>query len=274
MTENNVIEKKENHNELEQKEMRILDYLCGSKKVDLIKNLSSISKYIDPESAISFALNEYRTNKKLQNATTSSFLDALIKATNLGLKVGSSYGQVYLTAITNKKTQITTINVVLGYPGMITLLYRSGLISKIDTRVVYEKDEFLVEYGKEEKLIHKPNLVNRGEPIAYYASVLMKDGTFKFEVLTKEEVEKIRNESRQYKTLTAAEKEQSIWGKHFDSMAKGKTIRALCKTLSLLDSSTNLDLTKAIQDDEEYTSTETESVKSLEDRLIESESND
>lgn len=38
---------------------------------------------------------------------------------------------------------------VLGYQGLLELIYRSGMVSMVDARVRYENDEWLFEYGIE-----------------------------------------------------------------------------------------------------------------------------
>lgn len=72
--------------------------------------------------------------------------------------------------------------------GLIDLAYRSGEIQIIQAHTVYENDEFSYEFGLEPKLVHKPAVQDRGEPIAFYAMFKTKDGGYGFDVMSVDDV--------------------------------------------------------------------------------------
>ena len=71
----------------------------------------------------------------------------------------------------------------------------SGEISTWDVHAVHENDAFEFELGDEPFIRHKPNLSNRGKLIAVYSVARMKDGSVSRDVMSVEEVEKIRAKS-------------------------------------------------------------------------------
>ena len=96
-----------------------------------------------------------------------SFIGALLNAAQLGLEVNTPLGLAYLIPYKNKG-QIEC-QFQLGYKGMITLAYRNPDIQTIQAQTVYENDEFIFEYGLNPKLIHRPAVTDRGEPVYFYA---------------------------------------------------------------------------------------------------------
>ena len=108
---------------------------------------------------------------------------------------------------------------------MIDLARRSGQISSIYAEVVCENDEFEYELGLNPTLVHKPNLKDRGAPIAYYGVAKFRDGGYLIHVMSKEDVEKRRQRS------AAAKSSFSPWVTDYDEMAKKTVIRSMFKYL-------------------------------------------
>ncbi|PMU49001.1 recombinase RecT, partial [Pseudomonas sp. GP01-A3] len=80
-----------------------------------------------------------------------SLMSAVLQSVKLGLEPGL-FGQAYLIPY-GKEVQFQ-----IGYKGLIELAQRSGRISKIQAREVYEHDEFEVSYGIDDNIVHKPKL--------------------------------------------------------------------------------------------------------------------
>ena len=80
------------------------------------------------------------------------------------------------------------VNRGIADKGLIDLAYRSGEIQIIQAHAVYENDEFSYEFGLEPKLVHKPAVKDRGEPIAFYAMFKTKDGGYGFDVMSVDDV--------------------------------------------------------------------------------------
>ena len=108
--------------------------------------------------------------------------------------------------------------------GLAELVRRNGDVTKIHCDVVRENDEF--EYDMGEISTHKYKFnADRGEVIAAYAMVQFKDGAKQVEVMSLDEINKIRNSSQG--------KNQKPWTQHFDEMAKKTVFRRLSKWLTL-----------------------------------------
>ena len=104
---------------------------------------------------------------------------------------------------------------------------------------VRANDEFDIDYGLEQKLIHKPLLVgDRGEVIGYYAVYHLEPSGYSFVFMTKDEV--MEHGKKYSKSF-----EGGIWEKEFDSMAKKTVIKKLLKYAPL-----SIEMQKAVAFDE------------------------
>ncbi|WP_082806148.1 recombination protein RecT [Marichromatium gracile] len=152
---------------------------------------AALPKHLTAERLSRVALGELRTNPRLLDCNPTSLMSAIVKASQLGLEVGSAMGHAYLVPY---KTECTLI---IGYRGMIALARRSGEIQSITARVVYARDTFELEYGLEEKLRHIPSTdEDPGQVTHVYAVAKLRDGGIQYEVMTRAEVEAVRKRSR------------------------------------------------------------------------------
>lgn len=122
------------------------------------------------------------------------------------------------------------------FKGLIKLANNAG-VRVAPPEVVYSNDHFEFERGTNEYLRHKPNMIDRGEPIAVY-SVARTEGDPVFVVLSVQDVEKVR--------ASSAAKNDGPWKTHWEAMAKKTALKQLLK---YLPSSEKLD--RAIQIDNE-----------------------
>lgn len=126
--------------------------------------------------------------------------------------------------------------------GIMKLARNSGEIAKIVAQVVYERDEFEIQFVTDESpIVHRPNLQDRGSMIGVYALAYLKDGTWTDpEWMTVEQVNKIRARS--------FAKNSGPWVTDYEQMALKTVIKRAAKRWP---SSTDLD--DAIHaDDSEY----------------------
>jgi len=162
------------------------------------------------------ALTEVRKNQKLSQCSIESFASSVMIASQLGLEIGSAFGQGYLVPY-GKECQL-----IIGYRGMIQLAHRSGQIKNIHADVVYEGDFFDYEHGVEMVFKHRPNKHQQKKIVAHaYAYAHLMNGGFEFVVLEKADVDKIKSSS----------KSQNIWTAHYEEMAKKTALRRLFKML-------------------------------------------
>ncbi len=183
------------------------------------------------------ALTEVRKNPKLLQASQASFIGALLTTAQLGLEPGALH-QVYFVPYYNTKLQSFEVQLIVGYKGLLDLVYRSGEISSISANTVYSNDFFEFEYGLNEKLRHIPKIDGpRGEFYAVYAIAHFKNGSYHFVVMTKEEIERIRKRSKT--------PNNGPWVTDYDAMALKTVIKQLCKYLPM-----SVEVEKALAADE------------------------
>lgn len=187
---------------------------------------------ITPERFTRIVLTALSSNPKLQQCTPGSFLGAMMQAAQLGLEPNTPLGEAYLIPYKN----VCTFQ--LGYRGLIALAYRTGAVKSIEAHEVYSSDEFEYEYGLEPKLKHKPAFKNRGQVIAYYAVVHMKDCGYCFEVMSKDDVEAFaKAKSMSYGS--------GAWRTDFDAMAKKTLVKKVLKYAPI-----STDFMRAVSTDE------------------------
>lgn len=206
------------------------------RKDTISKFLSILPKNVPFERVRRIALTAFRNSPELQECSISSVLGSLMKCAELGLEPASSLGNAYLVPFKSKKTGTLECQVIIGYKGFIHLAIKSGKVKNIYARSVYASDEFLYEYGLNEKLIHKPGLIEstNADITHVYAIAVLTDGSKQFEVMSYKDIEEVKSKS----------KAQNIWKNYFSEMAKKTVIRRLCKYLPLsyeLETATGLD---------------------------------
>ena len=151
---------------------------------------------------------------------------------NMQLSLNPITHQAYLVPFWNKKINSFEADLMIGYQGLIDKITAAGAVRNIETVVVYENDEFAEIRGTSPQIIHKPTRGKRGNPTHVYSIGFLKDVGFQFEVMTWDEIEKVRSTSISYNYLKEKGREQdSIWGMWSGEMAKKTVIRRLAKVL-------------------------------------------
>jgi recombination protein RecT len=178
----------------------------------------ALPKHMDPDRLARIALTVIKQTPALQRCDTTSLLGALMTCSQLGLEPGP-LGEAYLVPYGDKVTFIP------GYRGLIKLAWQSGRLLSISADVVHANDDFDYEYGLTPKLRHKPTLTDRGDVIAVYACATFKDGGNAFVVLSRSDVEAIRNRSRAGKS--------GPWVTDWDAMARKTAVRQLARWLPM-----------------------------------------
>jgi recombination protein RecT len=195
---------------------------------EMMPSITAVSpSHVTPERMSRIALNVIRTNPKLLECDINSLMGGVLEAAKLGLEPGLM-GQCYLIPFQKKQNgKVVSVEAqfIIGYKGLIDLVRRSGQVSTIEARTVYQKDVFEFEYGLESKLVHKPAMIDKGEAIAYYAVCKLKDGGSSFLVMSKQEMD-------QYKDNYAKSK-YGPWANEFDAMARKTCLRQLIKYLPI-----------------------------------------
>lgn len=191
----------------------------------------ALPKHMTADRMARIALTEFRKTPALMKCDPATLFGAVIQCAQLGLEPGGTMGHAYLIPFENRKRGTTDVQFIVGYRGMLDLARRSGQIISISAREVCANDKFTYRYGIDETIEHIPADGERGDLTHVYAVAKLKDGGTQFEVLTRRQIEEIRNGSQGYKTAIKFDRKDSPWISHFVEMAKKTAIRRLFKYL-------------------------------------------
>lgn len=178
---------------------------------------------ISPQQFLRLTLNALQNTPHLMECTMPSFYGAIMQCAQLGLKPNVN-GEAYLIPFkNNKKNGVYECQFITGYKGLMLLARRSGEVANIDAQTVYENDEFDLSYGFDPVLVHKPYLKgDRGKPVGFYATVMLKDGGKSAYYMTVEDAQKYgKRYSKAYNN--------SPWMTDFEAMAKKSCLRQVLK---------------------------------------------
>jgi recombination protein RecT len=223
---------------IEQKNLKITNQNSVMKLLEQMKGeiARCLPKHLTPERMTRIALTELRKTPKLQECDPLSFIAAIMQASQLGLEPGI-LGSCYLIPFNNNSTGKVECTFMPGYRGFLDLARRSGQIVSLVARAVYANDKFSYEFGLKEDLTHKPAMTERGELVAVYAVAILKDGGHQFDVMSKKDVDLIKNQSKS--------KNNGPWITHYEEMAKKTVLRKLFKWLPC-----SVEMQKAVSLDE------------------------
>jgi len=202
------------------------DWLCGD--VMRGKLAEGISKGVTAERLVRVVMQAVSRNPELLECTRDSLFSAVSCCAQVGLEP-NLLGDAYLVPYWNKKVTPSRreAQFIPGYKGLVKLVRRSGELSSVSAEVVYEGDEFSYELGDCPKITHRrTDMTDYGKPIRYaYAVANLRDGGIQRCVMTKAQVDKVRDGS--------AAGKYGPWKDHYEEMAKKTALRALCKLLPL-----------------------------------------
>lgn len=191
----------------------------------------ALPRHMTPDRMARIAMTEFRKTPALMKCDPATLFGAVIQCSQLGLEPGGTMGHAYLIPFENRKKGTTDVQFIIGYRGMLDLARRSGQILSIEARDVCANDKFTFRYGIDSTIEHVPAEGDRGELTHVYAVAKLRDGGVQFEVLTRHQIEEIRNQSQGYKTAIKFNNATSPWIAHFTEMARKTAIRRLFKYL-------------------------------------------
>lgn len=179
----------------------------------------ALPRHFSAERMLRIAMTELRKTPKLRECDPFSFMGCIMQCAQLGLEPGSGLGHAYLVPFGKECTLIP------GYKGLADLARRSGEIKTIYADLVMPDDKF--SYGVKAGTPSLDWSPASGERDASkmthaFATAVFRNGDTQFSVLSKAEVDKIRDGLR-YTSAT--------WKDHYGEMAKKTAIRRLAKLL-------------------------------------------
>lgn len=183
----------------------------------------AIPRHLTVDRLLRTVVTALRTNPTLLDCTKESILASVMGACQLGLEPEPFLGQAYLVPF--KRKGVLEATLIPGYRGYIALARRSGEVQSVSAQVVYSKDHFVLQYGTDEKLEHIPSDGDRGSPKGAYVVFKYKDGSYSFDYMTNDDIDKIRDRSKA--------KDDGPWVTDWPEMAKKTVIRRHAKLAPL-----------------------------------------
>lgn len=150
-------------------------------------------------------------NPDLLNCDQQSLMSALFECATLGLYPSAVLKEAYLVPFKGK------VKLIPHWHGL-TKLAKGGELRAIRPYLVYKQDQFEIEYGYEEKLIHKPDFEHDfldEDIIGCYVVKEYLSGDKSFFYMPIKKVLRIRN---QYSPDWKARGAESTWAKSFPGM--------------------------------------------------------
>ncbi|WP_052487965.1 recombinase RecT [Gordoniibacillus kamchatkensis] len=212
---------------------------------DLIQSMEkefkrALPDHVGVERFVRIAITVVRTNPNLMKCDGMSIIAALMQSAQLGLEPNTPLKESHLIPYSNKRViegrevWVDEAQFQMGYRGVLKLVWQSGLVSEIDCDMICENDTVIYEKGKDGTFKHIPNLKgDRGQPYAYYAYAVTKDGGFVCTVMSKSQIlnhalrfSKSQKKDKQTKQYTG--EFYGPWKDDFDSMALKTVLIALC----------------------------------------------
>lgn len=206
---------------------------------------------IDVQMIIGQAVNAVRNSPALQKCSLQSIGSAIMYAGQVGLELCTPRGHAWLIPYKSECTY------QVGYKGLGSLAYRSGKIHNLKTEVVYARDQFTYVQGggvegRDLFLYEKSLEGDRGEWKAAFLRVIYPKGPDFIHVMTRAEIEHVRDTSSRsaYDTdkenwTKSPEFLKGPWKDWADEMRK----KTVCKQgLKMLDLAPALNLAIGLDD--------------------------
>ena len=162
-------------------------------KDSMMKIARALPNHITPEKMARVFLTACTTTPKLLNCEPASLMKAVMEASALGLLPDGVLGHGYILPYGKQAKFIP------GFRGLMDMARRSGKVSGIQARIVYEADDFYYEYGAKPTIKHIPAQMAGDEPGeavgAYATATLIDTDEVVFEVMWAADINKIRERS-------------------------------------------------------------------------------
>ena len=192
-----------------------------------------IPEHCTAERMARIALTAINRVPKLQQCSAYSIVQCVLDASLLGLELNDGTGRAWMVPYAQKAQMI------IGYPGLLELAYRSGQVRSIQSYPVFEGDEFEWSLGLHPDIVHKPCGESDPAKMSHvYAVVSLTSGGQLFEVMTRRQVEDIRKRSKV--------PNNGPWKTDYVEMARKTVLRRVCKIVPM-----SVELQKAVNIDYE-----------------------
>lgn len=202
--------------------------LEGGQRDQIAKQLP---KGVDADRFVRTAMTVVQMNPELLLCTPTSLFGSIMLAAKDGLLPDGKEAviQPYNVKIKGQNGQQDRWEKQAQYmpmvKGLMQIMYRSGDVAMVDGVAVYQKDEFNYERGDMPRIVHKPymGVEDPGPVVAAYVVIKLTNGEVKREVMTRRDIENVRNASKA--------KDGPGWKNWYDQFAIKAVIKRAFKQL-------------------------------------------
>jgi len=183
---------------------------------------------IDPERFQELVVREIANEPKLLACHPTTLIGAVMDMARVGLE--PVLDEAYLVPFYSSTRNRYEATMILGFQGLKTLAFNSGLVVAVDADVVYEGDEWSFSKGWPSRHLHHVKTLDpakRGARLAAWAEVYIRDAQVPiFDVLPLDRIEQARRVSRAGSDKSTGEP-IGIWRDWYDRMAVKTALRAV-----------------------------------------------
>lgn len=179
----------------------------------------ALPPHVNRERFTRVAMSAIANNGDLLECQRMTLFQSVMACAQLGLMPEPQLGEAYFVPYKGK------VALQIGYKGLLRLARNSGQISTVETGIIHENDKFTWKIGLESEFSVQPAFPNRGDPIAAFAILRYKDGGYEYEVMSKEEIERIRTNSPSGNS--------PAWRQSWGEMARKTVLRRVLKKAPL-----------------------------------------
>jgi len=190
----------------------------------------AVPKWMSVDRLLRVVFTSVTRNPKLLQCTTESLLSSIMQCAQLGLE--PILGRAHLIPYNNNKqingkwVKVLECQFQPGYQGLVDLAERSGKIETVKAHVVYENDEFDIEYGLNERLVHKPQRTDRGKPIGAYTVWTRTSGVKTYTFMFLEDIYRdFRSKSTAYTHAVRDKRTDTPWIENEPEMLKKSLVK-------------------------------------------------
>lgn len=184
----------------------------------------------------SFAMQIMSKNQYLQTCSKESILKAVLNVAQTGLTLNPVSKYAYLIPRSGECILDPS------YTGLVKSLTDSGSVVSINCQLVYQGDNIQIDMTSDKKVVsHIPYIINgnpKGTIKAVYSVATLHDGSFHCEIMSRADVEEVREYSESYKAYKDPNKPKvttCIWVKHEGEMFRKTCIKRHFKHLPKTD---------------------------------------
>ena len=177
---------------------------------------AALPKHLTADRQIRVLMTTINKVPKLLQCSQASLLDALMRCSASGLEPDGvhahliPYGQ--------------TCTLVIGYKGLLKMIYNSGMVSTINANIIHANDYFdpQTNFHIEHWLRNDTEVdAGPGKVLGAFCTITMKDGATMTARMSEAEINKIRDATRW--------SGQGPWADHWEEMAKKTVLRRAAK---------------------------------------------